>query len=495
MRLELVIYILGWILIVYSAAMLPALGMALWFGTGGGSPLVISILLTIAVGGAMLLVRDKNKEIDITPREGFLIVTGGWFLCSLFGSFPFFIAETFVDPESTKTLLNVFASFTDSFFESASGLTTTGASVLNDFDQPHGIMFWRSTSHWLGGMGIIVLSLAILPLIGAGGMQLFKAEVPGPVTDRLKPRITDTAFTLSKVYILVTILQTVALMFCGMNLYEALCHSFGTVATGGFSTHPESIGGYNSHAINWVIIVFMIIAGANFALHYRFLKGEFSCFWRSSELRIYIFFILAGTLLITLLVGGSGIEGNWFRSFEQSAFQVVSIMTTTGYCTADFATWPKMACMLLFFLMFVGGCAGSTGGGMKVIRIILLAKIAYREMLRLLYPTSVVIIKQDGEPVSDKVLYGISGFFILVGAIFIFSTLLLSAFDIDFITSITATAACLFNIGPGLGAVGPTQNFATLPLLVKWWLSFCMIVGRLELYSVLILTAPRFWMR
>lgn len=495
MRLDLVIYILGWILIVYSAAMIPSLAMAWWFGTGGGAPLTISILLTAAVGIAAIFARGKQQEADITPREGFLIVAGSWFLCSLFGALPFFIAETFADPNASQSLYTVFLSFSNSVFESTSGLTTTGASVLTDFHQPHAILFWRSTTHWLGGMGIIVLSLAILPLIGAGGMQLFKAEMPGPIADRLKPRITDTALTLSKVYVLVTAVQTIALMACGMNLYEALCHTFGTVATGGFSTHPSSIGGYENSAVNWITIVFMTIAGVNFSLHYRFLMGDFSCYRKSGEFRTYILLLAGASFIITLWVFPSGQEGGLFRSFEHAAFQVVSIMTTTGYCTANYEEWPRLAGMMLFFLMFIGGCAGSTGGGMKVIRIILLSKIAYREMMRLLYPTSVIVIKQDGEAVNDKILYGITGFFILVGAVFISSCLLLSAYDLDFITSLTATAACLFNIGPGLGAVGPYDNYAAMPLLIKWWLALCMIAGRLELYSVFILTAPRFWTR
>lgn len=478
--------------------MLPSVGVAWWYGTGGAGPLVISSLVTATIGAILFFIRGKkNRDVDITPREGFLIVTGGWFLCSFFGALPFFIAETFVDHTITHTytFITVFRLLTDSIFESASGLTTTGASVLVDFNQPHAIFFWRSTTHWLGGMGIIVLSLAILPLIGAGGMQLFKSEVPGPVHDRLKPRITDTAISLSKVYILLTVLQTVVLMFCGMNFYEALCHTFGTVATGGFSTHPLSVGGYQNSAVNWVIVVFMAIAGANFALHYRFLKGEFSCYFRSGEFRVYLLFLVGASIVLMFLVVGSGREGGWLRSFEHAVFQAVSIMTTTGFCTANFEEWPPLAGMILFLLMFVGGCAGSTGGGMKVIRIVLLAKIAYREMVRLLYPTSVVVVKQDGEAVNDKVLYGITGFFILMSVVFISSCLLMTAFEIDWVTSISATAACLFNIGPGLGAVGPYDNYATLPILVKWWLAFCMIVGRLEFYSVLILTAPRFWIR
>lgn len=475
--------------------MLPSCLVAIWYGTGAVGALSLSIALTVVVGISMAFSRRQQSETDILPREGFLIVAGGWFFCSFFGSLPFFIAETFVSDGSPVSLSVLFASITDSVFESASGLTTTGASVLNDYNQPHGIMFWRSTNHWLGGMGIIVLSLAILPLIGAGGMQLFKAEVPGPVKDRLKPRIADTAFTLSKVYILITIAQTVALMICGMNLYDALCHTFGTVATGGFSTHSLSVGGYHSSSINYVITFFMVVAGANFALHYRFLKGEFSVYWKSGEFKAYMAFLGGSSLILICLVAAQHYEEGLLFTIEHSIFQAVSIMTTTGFCTIDFEQWPEMAKMILFFLMFIGGCAGSTGGGMKVIRIILLVRIAHREMIRLLYPTSIVVIKQDDNPVNDRVLYGIAGFFILVSAMFIVSTLLLTGYGIDFITSFTATAACLFNIGPGLGSVGPYDNYAHLPNLIKWWLSFCMIVGRLELYSVLILFAPSFWRR
>lgn len=494
MRLELVIYILGWLLVFFSASMLPSLGIAVWYGTGGGVAILSSIFLTFGVGAAMLLNKRIDSEADISPREGFLIVSGVWFLCSGFGALPFFIAETFA-PDTPLSLHSIFASYTDSFFESASGLTTTGASVLSDFDQPHAIMFWRSTTHWLGGMGIIVLSLAILPLIGAGGMQLFKAEAPGPVQDRLKPRIADTAITLSKVYVLLTAVETLALWFCGMSWYEALAHTFGTVATGGFSTMPYSVGDYNSASINGIVTFFMMVAGANFALHYRFLKGEYWVYFKSGEFRVYLATIVVSTLTIALLVSHSGLIEGIGKTTEHSLFQVVSIMTTTGFCTIDFELWPDMACMLLFFLMFVGGCAGSTGGGIKVIRLILLAKIAYREIYRLLYPTAVVIIKQDGEPVPDRVLSGIAGFFILVSAVFVFSSLLLSAFGLDFLTSMSATAACLFNVGPGFGLVGAYDNYAALPHLVKWWLSFCMIVGRLEFYSVLILLAPSFWRR
>ncbi|MBI1389886.1 MAG: TrkH family potassium uptake protein [bacterium] len=473
--------------------MAPSLAAALIFGDGGALALMTAMIVTGSAGAAMeLLNKPSGADYEITPRDGFLIVTGGWFLCSLFGATPFIFAHTFetIGLEGFGAGLRL---FTDAVFETASGLTTTGASVLTNFEQPHGIMFWRSTTHWLGGMGIIVLSLAILPLIGAGGMQLFKSEAPGPVKDRLKPRIADTAMTLSKVYVLLTVAQTIALCLCGMSLFDSLCHTFGTVATGGFSTHPLSVGGYNSAPINYVITFFMILAGANFALHYRFLKGHFGVHWESSEWRVYLSIMGAATLIITLLTMLHGDYSTFADSFQHSIFQTASIMTTTGFATGDFEGWHPLAQMILFLLMFVGGCAGSTGGGIKVVRLILLAKIAYREMYRLLYPAAVVMVKMDGKSAPDRVLAGISGFFILMAAVFIVSVLILSAFGLDFLTAMSGTAACLFNIGPGLGLVGPYDNYADLPILIKWWLAFCMIVGRLEFYSVLILSAPDFW--
>ncbi len=481
--------------------MMPALVCAYYFGSGGGPSIALSIGITLFVGATFIFINYKKRETDILPRESFLIVTGGWVLCSLFGALPFFMEGVFMVPGQEDTFSGILVSLTESVFESTSGLTTTGASVMTKvgeegyFDYPHAILFWRSTNHWLGGMGIIVLSLAILPLLGAGGMQLFRAEVPGPTKDRLKPRIKDTAISLSKVYIFLTLAQTIALMFCGMNLYDALCHTFGTVATGGFSPHASSVGGFDSVAVNLVITFFMLVAGINFALHYRLIQGDWRGYFRNGECRTYLLMLGTAFLILSLLVGISNVEGGWGNAINHALFQAVSIMTTTGYGTADYEQWPAMAMMLLFFLMFVGGCAGSTGGGMKVIRIVLLGKIAYREMYRLLYPTAVVMIKQDGKTVPERVINAICGFFILAMMVFIISALLLSYYGIDYVTAMGATAACLFNIGPGLGLVGPTDHYAGLPVLVKWWLSFCMIIGRLEFYSILILTAPDFWRR
>lgn len=494
MRIQVVLYVLGWILIFFSLSMLPSAAVGLYFGTGGVSSILYAIVFTIVTGLFFLLFKPKKEEMDLMPRDSFLIVTGGWFLCSIMGALPFFFAGTFVEDSAAITLSTELRSFTDSVFECASGLTTTGASVLNDYEQPHAIMFWRSTTHWLGGMGIIVLALAILPLVGAGGMQLFKAEAAsGPVSDRLKPRIKDIVITLSKVYVLLTVAETIVLMICGMDWYDAVSHSFATIATGGFSTKALSVGEYNSSLINYVIIVFMILGGANFALHYRFLKGDFKTFFHNEEFRVYIWLIAGFTVLITGLVYLHQETHDIFYAFEHSLFQVVSVITTTGFVTADFEKWHPAAQMGLFYLMFIGGCAGSTSGGAKIIRIILLAKFAYREMRKLIYPTAVIAIKHDEKNIPESAMEGVVGYLILLLVFFIVSTLILSAAGLDFITSLSATITCFSNVGPGLGSVGPYDNFSGLPLFIKWWLSFCMIVGRLELYSVLILTAPEFW--
>jgi len=479
--------------VFFGLAMTPALGVGLYFKTGGVEAVLKAMIVSLFIGGGMILLKPKTNFNDIYPREGFFIVVATWFLCSLFGALPFWFDHTFLNADVAHPLLNKIYSAADSVFESTSGLTTTGASVMSDFEQPHAIMFWRATLHWLGGMGIIVLSLAILPLIGAGGMQLFKAEVPGPVKDRLKPRIADTTITLSKVYVALTAAQVVALWLCGMSWYESVCHTFATMATGGFSTHPLSVGGYDSHAVNLVITLFMILAGCNFAWHYRFVKGEWGVYFKNGEFKVFVGLIVLATMILTAVVYLGGNHETVGDAAVHSVFQSVSILTTTGFATSNFEAWPPLGQMVLFFLMFVGGCAGSTGGGLKVIRIILLAKMAYRELLRLVYPTAVIVVKQDGNPVPDKVLWAIGGFFILSCFLVIVSSLVLAGFGSDYVTSLTATVACLFNIGPGLGDVGPYDNFAGFSPIVKIWLAFLMVVGRLEVYSVLVLLSPSFW--
>lgn len=513
MRYDLVAYVLGYILLGIAGCMIPSLGLAIYDESPDLLPFLFTIVITSLAGGAMTFAKPSREEIakgDLSVREGFLIVSAGWMLSGAFGAIPFFLAETFGDPGSS--LLGHLTQYINALFETVSGLTTTGASVLTDYSQPRGIMFWRSLTHWIGGMGIIVLSLAILPAVGVGGMQLYRAEVPGPTKDRLKPRISDTAKTLYGVYVLLTIVETILLMLGGMSLFEALCQTFGTLATGGFSTRVDSIAGFNSSYVNWVITIFMLIAGMNFALHYRLLRGEGIPHWNSSEIRFYIGLFLAVTCAISLVPwnwhtiewdnqweGDQWFEGwgepSWLKRIEYAAFQTASILTTTGFATHDYNTWHPLACMLLFILMTVGGCAGSTAGGVKCIRVQILFKSAKCEVSRLLYPKAILHVRQDGKSVPDKIVSAVIGFIVLYSLFFLLSIVFLSLLGFDFVTASSATAATLGNIGPGLGLVGPVSNYAWMPAIAKLWLIFCMLLGRLEVYSIVILFARSFWRR
>jgi trk system potassium uptake protein TrkH len=341
-------------------------------------------------------------------------------------------------------------------------------------------------------MGIIVLSIAILPFLGVGGMQLFKAEVPGPTADKLTPRITETAKILWGVYVLISAIEAGLLMVGGMSLFEALCHTFGTMATGGFSTRNASIGAYHSVYIDSVIIFFMILAGTNFSLHYRFLKGDFRSYFRNKEFLFFLSIIGMATLFIGVDIylhhyGSAG------RTLQKTLFQVVSILTTTGYTTEDYEQWAFSSQLFLFFMMFIGGCAGSTGGGMKVVRIFILMKFVYSEIVRLIHPHAVVSVRFGNRVISREVLGNVIGFFILFVFLFVFGVFAMSALGLDIVSAFGAVAATLGNIGPGLGAVGPTSNYADIPVVGKWLLTLFMLAGRLEVYTVLILFSPSFW--
>ena len=358
---------------------------------------------------------------------------------------------------------------------------------------PRGILFWRSLTHWLGGMGIIVLSLAILPFLGVGGMQLYKAEVPGPSPDKLKPRIKDTAMTLWKVYVLFSAIETVLLMFGGMDLFDALCHTFGTMATGGFSTKNTSVAAFDSAYIDYVITFFMIIAGINFSLHYLLLKWRPSAMLKDPEFRVFASMLAVFIAVVTVFVYAAGNYDNIADSIRYTSFQVASILTTTGFATADYEQWPGITQAILLFCMFVGGCAGSTGGGMKVMRIMLLFKQSYQELFRLIHPRSVSRVKMGKTVVKDDVISGVWGFFVLWLGLLALAAFIVAASGVDVVTSFAAALACIGNIGPGIGGVGPTENFAWLPDMAKWALTFCMVLGRLEIYTVIILFVPEFW--
>lgn len=473
-----VFHTLGALWIFLAISMLAPLGWALYYGEYDAPAFIIAIALTAIVGFLTWKLTPSKMEIGI--RDGFAIVTLGWITVAFFGSLPAFIS-------------GAIPSFTDAYFESMSGFSTTGASILNDIESlPHGVLFQRSLSHWLGGMGIIMLSLAILPMLGIGGMQLFKAEVPGPVTDKLTPRIKQTAEVLWGVYLLLTVLETILLMLGGMNFFESLCHTFGTMATGGFSTRNASIGAYDSPFIQWVIIVFMVLAGCNFALHFRTIRGNLKSYQKDSEFRFYISMMVI-SVAILLIFNSSGLFDGAGEKLRHTVFQVISIMTTTGYGTHDYELWAPAAHFLLLTLMFVGGMAGSTGGGMKTMRIFILIKQSRMELRQIIHPRGIFPVRLGQRVISDEVVKNIFGFFLLYVLIFIFGALAMTFLGLDILTSIGASAACINNIGPGLGDVGPADNYSGIPWLGKWILTGLMLIGRLEVYTVIVLFSRSFW--
>ena len=479
MRWNQTLYLVGVILAFVGLSMFFPLAFSLYYQDSGLIPLLCGISLTMATGIGLIFGMKPRVQKPINHREGMAIVALGWAAVGIFGAIPFYVGG--------------FPSFTDAVFESFSGFTTTGASILTDIEAvPKGLLMWRSLTHWLGGMGIIVLSLAILPFLGVGGMQLYKAEVPGPVPDKLRPKIKDTALTLWKVYVLFTLVEALLLMLGGMDFFDALCHSFGTLATGGFSTKNTSIGWYDSAYIDGVITLFMFLAGINFALHYNFLRGKPLALYKDPEFRFFA--LLSGAMvLICTFVNWGAVYADLSTSLRHSLFQVISIITTTGYGTSDYELWLPLPQLLLLFAMFVGGCAGSTSGGIKCMRVMLLFKQGYKELFRLIHPRGVRSVKIGERLVKPEVMCGVWGFFVLFLGLFVVSTLLLAATGVDVLTSFSAVVACIGNIGPGLGSVGPTENFAHIPVVGKWVLTMCMVLGRLEVYTVVVLFIPEFW--
>lgn len=480
MRWSFVLHVIGILVGCIGLTMLFPLGFSLFYGDAGIMPLVQSLIITISSGLVLALIfRDKGPQ-TISHREGMAIVALGWAAAGLFGALPFYLG-------------GVFESVTDCVFESISGFSTTGSSVLTDIEAvPKGLLFWRSFTHWLGGMGIIVLSLAILPFLGVGGMQLYKAEVPGPSPDKLRPRIKDTAMLLWKVYLLFSAVEAVLLMFGGMDLFDALCHTFGTMATGGFSTKNTSVAHFGSAYIDYVITIFMLIAGINFSLHFLAITGHFSPALKDAEFKVFWALFLGFTVIMAISVLGSNYD-NLADAVRYTSFQVAAILTTTGFATADYELWPALCQGVLLFCMFVGGCAGSTGGGMKVMRIMLLLKHSYRELFRIIHPRSVYRVKMGKKVVETDVLNGVWGFFVLWLGLFVVCAFIVAATGVDVVTAFASSLACIGNIGPGIGGVGPTDNYAHLPAIAKWVLAFCMLLGRLEIYTVIILFVPEFW--
>jgi trk system potassium uptake protein TrkH len=479
MNLRIIFRVLGLLLLVESAAILIALFVSLFYGEHDIPGLLISSGIALTIGGLFLFF-TRNTKRDIGKREGFIIVTLVWIVFSLVGALPY-------------VLTGSIPSYTDAFFETMSGFTTTGASVLNNIESlPKGILFWRSLTHWLGGMGIIVLSLAILPVFGIGGMQLYIAEVPGPTPDKISPRIRQTATAMWLVYVILTIIEIILLWIGGMSFYDSVCHSFATMATGGFSTKQASIAYWNSPYIQYVIILFMFIAGTNFTLLYFVVRGKFKPLLKDEEFKYYGLIVLFFTGIITIGLLFSGFWG-LEETFRHSLFYVVSIITTTGFVTVDYLLWPPFLIAVLFMVFFIGGSAGSTGGGLKVMRFVLLIKSGYYEMKRMIHPNAVIPLKFNKHNVDGKILNNILAFAVLYIGIFGTGTVVLMLFVSDFETAMGAVASSLGNIGPGLGTVGPALSYSEIHSAGKWFLSFLMLLGRLELFTILIILSPVFW--
>ncbi|MBI9111409.1 TrkH family potassium uptake protein [Maridesulfovibrio ferrireducens] len=482
MRWKVVLHIIGALILCVGLTMIMPLAFSLYYQDSGIMPLIQSMLISCLCGlGLFLVFRSKDENQGLSHREGMAIVALGWVAAGFFGSLPFYFGD-------------VFSSNVDCFFESLSGFTTTGSSVMTDIESvAKGILFWRSLTHWLGGMGIIVLSLAILPFLGVGGMQLYKAEVPGPVPDKLKPRIKDTAIVLWKVYLLFSAIEAILLMLGGMDFFDSLCHTFGTLATGGFSTKNTSVAYFNSAYIDYVITFFMIVAGINFSLHYQMLKGRPLILWRDPEFRFFASITALITVIVTIVVYSAHNYETVADTVRYTSFQVASIMSTTGFATADYELWPALAQGLLLLCMFLGGCAGSTSGGMKHLRIMLLLKQSYQQIFRIIHPRSVNRVKLGKKVIKPETMNDILGFAVLWIGLFVLCGLIVAATGVDVVSSFAASLACIGNIGPGIGTVGPADNFSHIPEVGKWALIFCMLLGRLEIYTVIVLCVPEFW--
>ncbi len=473
---------LGWFLIVLAGTMLVPVVWGLVFSTGGWWPLVAGAGIT-AAGGGLLVLAGHRAPRELQQREALLLVVLVWFASSAFGGIPFLLTPHF-------------QGFTDTFFETASGLTTTGATILPDVEvlsEP--VQFWRCFTHWIGGMGIVLLVIAILPVVGHGGMQLYRAEFSGAKSDRLKPRIAETALSLWKIYVLLTLAQFLALLLAGMNTFDAICHTFGTLGTGGFSTRTASVGAFHSPAVEWIITVFMALAGMSFIQHYRLIRERrVGSVLRDFEVRAFAAILAAATAVIAAsLVWQSGYRLE--PAIRQAAFQVASISTTTGFASVDYEAWAPFPHVVLLLLMYIGGCTGSTAGGIKVARTVLLGRVVSREFKRMVERRGVFAVRLGGEAVPEPVIQSLLNLVYLALLVNAVGMILLALSGVDVLTSITAVVACMFNIGPGLGLVGPAEHYGHLPALAKWTLSVAMIAGRLEFYTLAVILTPAFWRR
>ncbi|MBD3257649.1 TrkH family potassium uptake protein [candidate division GN15 bacterium] len=522
-------YAIGKLMQVLGLILLVPLGVAVWdyrHLTASGIlaeaevvGFVLAIVLSLVIGTGMVLLLRNARELQ-GAREGFAIVALGWVILTLWSCLPlwFYLMK--------QTDLGWFHCFTDAFFEIMSGYTTTGATILTDIEaMPRSLLFLRSIAHWLGGMGIITLAIAIFPSLGVSGYSMFRGEVPGPSKDKLRPRLAQTVSILWGVYVLLTAAETLLLWLGPMNLFDAVNHAFATMATGGFSTQNESIAGYGSDYVEWVITIFMYLAGINFLLHFRALRGDLRGLFFNPEYRFFTGVVLITILFATVVLHYGGIAPKemaaesyrhdqmtvqefdehyaeesakvetLYGSFKYATFQTVAIVTTTGFATADFDMWPDFLTFLLVLLMFFGGCAGSTGGGMKMIRIMLVLRVAWNVLRKMTQPRLVAPVKVGKQVVDDATLMNVVAFFILFTGLFIVVALLMTLFVPDLITAVTCSIATIGNIGPGLAGIGAVENYSWIPLPGKWLLVFSMLLGRLEIFTVLIVLRPAVWRR
>ncbi len=451
--------------------------------------IIKSALISFIFGSLLFLLtlrKKKKNNRELKSRDGFVIVTFGWIVLAICSALPFYFSFSNL-------------SFTNAFFESMSGLTTTGASILGDAstgnieDLSKGLLFWRSFTHFIGGMGIIVFSIAILPMLGIGGVQLFRAEVAGPVAEKITPRVKQTAKLLWGIYVGFVLLETLILKFEGMSWFDSLCHSFATMATGGFSTKNASLAAFNSSVIEFTIIIFMIIAATNFSLHYLFLAKNKFDYFKDEEFKIYIYIILLLSIIFFFDININGTYDWKLESIKDSIFTTTSLLTTTGFGTADYETFPNISKVCIFFLFFLGGTAGSTTGGIKIIRSLLVIKYLSYELKKLIHPQGAYSITIGKNVVPDNVVKNTLGFYLFYIFIFVVSSILFALFGQDLITSLTASASSLGNIGPGLGSIGPSETWGHLPNIAKWLACFCMLLGRLEIFTVMILFSKTFW--
>lgn len=473
--------LLGYFVLGLVACLLMPVGFALWEGDAGLSPLLWAVAISVFIGGALVLA-FKPEPVELNRRDAILLVISAWLAACLLGALPYYFSDHF-------------PRIVDAVFESTSGFTTTGATVLADIEAlPRSLLLWRAFTHWWGGMGIILLGIAILPLLGTGGMQLYRAEFSGARSEKLKPRVSEVAVSLWKIYVSLTVAQYVALRLTGMSPFDAASHSFSTMATGGFSPRGASIEAFSSPAIESVIIFFMILAGINFTLHFRlFNQRELRTVWKDAELRFYLGVIVLATLIVCITLSVSGLTP--IESFRLALFQVVSIVTTTGFSSTNFELWPPLGQLLLLVLMFIGGSTGSTAGGLKAARALLLLRVLQREFRRMAERRGVFAVRMSGEAVDERTVQSLLTLVYLALVVNFAGCVALTATGVDILTSITAVAASMFNIGPGLGQVGPADHYGHLPTFAKWVLNLCMLAGRLELFTFFVIFTPLFWRR